>query len=58
MLGAVQDGEAGGLLLVRPDHAIAEDLTVTLVVIAEQPRGEVIAAAVPLAAFGIDLHLQ
>jgi hypothetical protein len=50
--GTVGRREARVVLLARRHGAIAEDLPVALVVVAEDAGGEVIAAAVPLAALG------
>src|SRR5215470_18026867 len=56
--GAVGRRPAGLVLLARRHGAVAEDRPVALVVVAEQAGDEVIAPAVPLAAFGVDLHFQ
>lgn len=45
-------------LFARRHGAVAEQPAVALVVLAEQVRDEVIAAAVPLAALGADLHFH
>ena len=50
--------EAGVVLLAGRDGAVAQDLPVALVVRAEQVVREVVAAAMPLAAAGIDVHLH
>jgi hypothetical protein len=57
-LGTVERRPASILLLARRYGAVAKDHPVTFVVVAEQARGEVVAAAVPLAAFGADLQLH
>jgi hypothetical protein len=58
VFGTVQNRQACVLLLIRRHGAVAEDLPVALVVISEQARGEVVAAAVPLAELGIDLYFH
>src|SRR5580704_6523411 len=57
-LGAVGGGQACPLLLVGWDYAVAESLAVALVVRAEQLGGEVVAAAMALAAVGINVHFH
>src|SRR5271169_4071188 len=56
--GTVQDRQACVVLLVRRHGAVVEDLPVAFVVVPEQAGGEVVAAAVPLAEIGIDLHFH
>jgi hypothetical protein len=56
--GTVGRGPARVTLVARRHDAVAEYRPVALVVLAEQAGGEVIAAAVPLAAGGIDVHLH
>ena len=46
------------MLVARRHDAVAEYRPVALVILAEQAGGEVIAAAMPLAAGGIDVHLH
>jgi hypothetical protein len=57
-LGAIGHREVCFVVLAWRDEAIAEDPPVPFVVVAEQARGDVIAAAVPLAAPGVDLYLH
>src|SRR5262245_40351110 len=45
-------------LFARRHGAVAEQPAVALVILAEQVRDEVVAAAVPLAALGADLHFH
>src|SRR5215475_16150496 len=45
-------------LLARRHGAVAEQPAVALVILAEQVGDEVVAAAVPLAALGADLHFH
>src|SRR5580704_5355608 len=54
----VQDRQACSVLLVRRHGAVVENLPVAFVVVSEQAGGEVVAAAVPLAEIGIDLHFH
>ena len=49
LLGTVQHGKAGVVLLARRHGAVAQDLPVALVVLTEQARSKVVAATVPLA---------
>src|SRR5579859_5242029 len=55
---AVDHGQAGLAFGVWRHGAVAEHLPVAFLVVAEQARGEVVTAAVPLAAFGVYLHLH
>src|SRR5437016_5083029 len=57
-LGTVGLGQTCLALFARRHGAVAEQPAVALVVLAEQVRDEVVAAAVPLAALGADLHLH
>src|SRR5689334_24703168 len=57
-LGTVGLGQTCLALFARRHGAVAEQPAVALVVLAEQVRDEVIAAAMPLAALGADLHLH
>src|SRR5271155_1296636 len=54
----VRDREAGLAVLARRHGSVADDLPEALVVIAEQVGREVVAAAMSLAAPGIDLNLH
>jgi hypothetical protein len=56
--GTVESGQAGVALLVRRHGSVGQDLPVTLVIISEKAGGKVVAAAVPLAELGIDLHFH
>src|SRR5690348_9226322 len=58
MLGAVDHRQPGVTFGVRRHGAVAEDLPVSLFVVAEQIRGEVVAATVALTAFRIYLYLH
>src|SRR5262249_37078414 len=58
VLGTVEPGQACVPLLARRHGAVAKDFPVTFVVVAEKLRDEVVAAAVPLAALGVDLHFH
>src|SRR5258708_39139464 len=58
VFGAVRNGEPCVVLPARRHGAVAEGLPVALVVVAEQAGGEVVAAAVPLAALGVDLDFH
>src|SRR5215469_15938463 len=58
VLGTVKDRQARLVLAARRHGAVAEYLAVALVVRAEQCGSEVVAAAVPLAALGIDVHFH
>jgi hypothetical protein len=58
VFGTVELGQARVAGLARRDGPVAEDLPVAFVVVAEQARGEVVAAAVSLAALGVDLHFH
>src|SRR5690349_9262785 len=55
-LGTVGYRQACVVRLARRHRPVAEDRPVALVVLAEQAGGEVVAAAMPLAALGVDLH--
>ena len=57
-LRAVGHREVGFVVLAWRDEAIAEDRPVSFVVVAEQARGDVVAAAVALAAPGVDLYFH
>src|SRR4249919_3122766 len=57
-LGAVGSRQACLVLFARWHDAVAEDRPIALVVVAEQVGGAVVAAAVPLAALGADLHFH
>src|SRR5215813_10590782 len=57
-LGTVGLGQTCLALLARRHGAVAEQPAVALVILAEQLRDEVVAAAVPLAALGADLHFH
>src|SRR2546421_2629198 len=57
-LGTVGHRQPCLALLVPRHHAVAEDRSVALLVLAEQTRSEIVAAAVPLAAVRIDLHFH
>src|SRR5580700_159932 len=46
------------LLPAWRNDAVAPDLPIALVVLAEQVRGQVVAAAMPLAAVGVDLQFH
>src|SRR5215475_16029460 len=56
--GTVGLGQPRLALLARRHGAVAEQPAVALVILAEQVRDEVVAAAVPLAALGADLHFH
>src|SRR5213592_4535482 len=56
--GAVGHGQTCLAFLAWRHDAVAEDLFVALVVVAEQAGDEVITAAVPLAAVGVDVHFH
>ena len=58
MLGAVERRTAGIVPLLRRHDTVPQHFAVTLFVITEQDRGEVIAAPVPLAERGVDLNFQ
>ena len=58
VLGAVDHGQPRVTFGVRRHGPVAEDLPVSLFVVAEQIRGEVVAATVTLTAFGIYLYLH
>src|SRR5580692_12877436 len=58
VLGAVENGQAGVALRLGRHGAVGQNLPVALFVVSEQAGGEVVAAAVPLAEPGIDLHLH
>jgi hypothetical protein len=58
VFGTVESRQACVVLRVRRHGAVAEDLPIALVVISEQAGGQVVAAAVPLAEPGIDLHFH
>src|SRR5882724_8634056 len=58
VLGAVDHGQPGVTFGVRRHGPVAEDLPVSLFVVAEQIRGEVVAATVALTAFRIYLYLH
>jgi hypothetical protein len=58
VFGTVCDRQASVLLLVRRHGAVAQDPPVALVVFPEQARGEIVAAAVPLAELGIYLDFH
>src|SRR6516225_6653696 len=55
---AVGRGPAGRVLEARRYHAVPQDLPVAFFVVAEELGGEVVAAAVPLAALRIYPHLH
>src|SRR5215469_4042048 len=55
-LGTVGHRQARVVHLARRHRPVAADRPVALVVLAEQAGGEVVAAAVPLTALGVDLH--
>src|SRR5690349_404157 len=55
-LGTVGYRQASVACLARRHRPVAEDRPVALVVLAEQVGGEVVAAAVPLAALRVDVH--
>src|SRR5437773_129489 len=57
-LGTVGHRQPCLVFLVRRHDAVAEDRSVAFVVLAEQTRGQVVAAAVFLAAPGVDLHFH
>src|SRR5215831_1385159 len=57
-LGTVGLGQACLALFARRHRAVTQEPAVALLVLAEQVRDEVVAAAVPLAAFGADLHFH
>src|SRR6516162_7841468 len=58
VLGAVDHRQARLAFLFRRYGAVAEDLPVPLLVVAEQARRQVVAAAMALTAFGIYLYLH
>src|SRR6266566_8959963 len=58
VLGAVDDRQPGVAFGVGRHGPVAEDLAVSLFVVAEQVRGEVVAATVALTAFRIYLYLH
>src|SRR5499427_9432247 len=58
VLGTVGLRQTCLALFARRHGAVAEQPAVTLVILAEQVRDEVVAAAVPLAALGADLHFH
>jgi hypothetical protein len=53
---AVRRRQAGVMLLALGHDPVAHDLPVAFFVVAEQGRREIVAAAVALAAPGVDLH--
>src|ERR1700728_5491858 len=55
---AVGRGQPCFLFLAGRNGPVAEDLPVALVVLTEQVRGQVVAAAMPLAAVGLDLQFH
>src|SRR3979411_1684342 len=55
---AVGRREACFLLLARRHDGVAENRAIAIVVVAEQAGGDVVAAAMPLATLGVDLHLH
>src|SRR5581483_2922664 len=55
---AVGHGQAGVTLEIRRHATVAEHHPVTLVVVAEQGGGQVVAAAVPLATLRVDPYLH
>src|SRR5437762_19623 len=58
VLGAVDDRQPRVTFGVRRHGPVAEDLPVSLFVVAEQAGGEVVAATVALTAFRIYLYLH
>src|SRR6476646_9011070 len=58
VLGAVDHRQPDATFGVRRHGSVAEDLPVSLFVVAEQIRGEVVAATVALTAFRIYLYLH
>jgi hypothetical protein len=58
VLRAVERRAAGVVLLAGRDDAAGQHLSVTLVVVAEQTRGEVVAASMTLAETAVDLHFH
>ena len=58
MLGAVDDRQLRVTFLIRRYGSVPEDLPVSLFVVAEQVRSEVVAATVALTAFRIYLYLH
>jgi hypothetical protein len=58
VLWAVERRTAGVVLLVGRHEAVAQHLSVALLVVDEQRRGEVIAASVTLTETGIDLDFH
>src|SRR6266702_8519074 len=58
VLGAVDDRQLCVTFLIRRHGPVSEDLPVSLFVVAEQVRSEVVAATMTLTAFGIYLYLH
>jgi hypothetical protein len=58
VLGTVRDRQESVLLLVRRHGALTQNPPVSLGILPEQVRGEVVAAAVPLALVGVDLNFH
>jgi hypothetical protein len=58
MLGTIQRREVGVMPLARRHGAVAQNRPVALVVVTEQAGREIVAAAVPLAAPGVNLYLH